>query len=50
MLETLVDGSAQPNYQDIAIPRGVIATNPTGDKSLPSTSCTMSSRMSTTTA
>ncbi len=38
MLQTLADGPKQPDYQDIAIERGVIATNPTGDKSLPSTS------------
>ena len=38
MFETLSDGPTQPNYKDIAIERGIIATNPTGDKSLPSTS------------
>ena len=37
-LQTLVDGPTEPNYKDIAIERGIIATNPTGDKSLPSTS------------
>ena len=38
MLQTLASGPTQPNYRDIAIERGVIATNPTNDKSLPSTS------------
>ena len=37
-LQTLANGPAQPDYADITIPRGVLATNPTGDKSLPSTS------------
>ena len=37
-LQTLAAGPDQPNYSDIAIKRGVVATNPTGDKSLPSTS------------
>ena len=37
-LQTLANGPAQPDYKDITIPRGVLATNPTGDKTLPSTS------------
>ena len=37
-LQTLADGPSQPDYKDITIERGVLATNPTGDKSLPSTS------------
>jgi hypothetical protein len=37
-LQTLAAGPSQPDYQDITISRGILATNPTGDKSLPSTS------------
>jgi hypothetical protein len=36
-LQTLADGPGQPNFTDISIERGVTATNPVGDKSLPST-------------
>jgi len=36
-LQTLADGPDQPNYTDISIERGTTATNPVGDKSLPST-------------
>jgi len=37
-LQTLAAGPATPDYTDIAIPRGVLATDPTNDPSLPSTS------------
>ena len=36
-LQTLADGPGQPNFTDISIQSGVTATNPVGDKSLPST-------------
>ena len=37
-LQTLAEGPDHPTYRDISIERGVVATNPTEDGSLPSTS------------